>query len=84
MTKIAIIMLAMSLGIGGNIHGEYMEVKRNTKKAGCVLVSEDGNIWTTEKKVKGVKKGNVVLVYMSDNETPTYRYDDIIVSVEKR
>ena len=56
--KTMILMLAISLGIRGNIYGEYMEVKKNTRKAGCVMESVDGNIWATERKVKGVKKGN--------------------------
>lgn len=83
MKTLAILALAVSLGIPGNIHGEYMMVKRNTKKSGCVLIDNNGDAWRTDKKVKGVKKGNYIVVYMSDNETPEYKYDDIIVTVRR-
>lgn len=84
MKSLMILALATTLGIPGNIHGEYMLVVKNNKKVGCVLQSEDGNIWATEHKVKGVKKNQVVTVYMSDNDTPNNKYDDIIVKVERR
>lgn len=82
MKSLAIIALALSLGIPGNIHGEYMTVKRNTRKSGCVLVDSNGDAWVTD-KVKGTRKGKRVLVYMSDNDTPEYKYDDIIVTVRR-
>lgn len=84
MKTMMILALAMSMGIPGNITGERMEVISNSKRNGCVLLSEDGNLWATETKVRGTKKGKTVTVYMSDNNTPGYRLDDIIVYVERR
>lgn len=78
--KALILALALSLGINGNIHCEKMMVVKNVK-TGCVLMDGNGDIWSTETKVKGARKGKKVRVWMSDNDTPDDRYDDIIVKV---
>lgn len=75
----AIMSLAALLSIPGNIHAEKMMVMK--ANGYNIYLSNDDNLWETD-HVDGLLSRQTVTIWMSDNDTPDYRYDDIIVMVE--